>query len=166
MTRLARRGRLPALKRDPRRSPTLEETATIEHDISEKVARILDAGYRNLGSLQGTLEVIDLHGAPTVTIWERVSRSPVRCSIPDEDVWIARVTSLLGKRVTVTGDIRYFMNGRPRAVSDVTRIEDATPDPTLPKAEFGSIPDGRVAEVGAAEWLKSIRIDAPCSRVP
>ena len=129
------------------------------------MTRILNAGYRNLGSLEGTLEVIDVHGAPTVTIWERVSRSPVRCTIPDEDVWIARVKSLLGKRVTVTGDIRYFANGLPRAISDVTRIEDATPDPALPRAEFGSIPDGRVAEVGAAEWLKSIRIRRPCSRI-
>ena len=134
-----------------------EETATIEHDISEKVTRILNAGYRNLGSLEGTLEVISVHGAPTVTIWERVSRSPVRCFFPREDAWIVRAKHLLGKRVAVTGDIRYFVNGRPRSISSVTQIEDATPDPTLLRAEFGSIPDSRVAEMGAAEWLKSIR---------
>ena len=134
-----------------------QQTATIRRGISEQVDRILAAGYRNLGSLQGTLEVINVHGAPGVTIWDRVSGSPVRCSIPNNAEWIERVKGLLQKRVSVTGDIRYFVNGTPRSISGVTRIEDATPDPTLPRAEFGSIPDRQVLEVGAAEWLNSVR---------
>ena len=133
------------------------QTATIGRDISEKVDRILAAGYRNLGSLEGTLEVINVHNAATVTIWDRVSRSPVRCSIPKDVEWIDRAKSLLQKRVLVTGDIRYFVNGVPRSITNVTSIEDATPDPLLPKAAFGSIPDQRVREVGGAEWLNSIR---------
>ena len=133
------------------------QTATIGRDISEKVGRILAAGYHNIGSLEGTLEIINVHGSPSVTIWDRVSRSPVRCSIPKDDEWIANVKSLLGRRVAVTGDIHYFVNGVPRSIPNVTLIEDATPDPNLPRAEFGSIPDRRVREVGAAEWLNSIR---------
>ena len=31
------------------------------------------------------------------------------------------------------------------------------PDPSWPRAEFGSIPDMLVREVGAAEWLKAVR---------
>ena len=133
------------------------QTATIRRDISEKVSRILTSGYHNLGSLQGTLEVINVHGAPSVTIWDRVSRTPVRCSIPGGGEWIARAKTLLAKRVVVSGDIRYFVNGRPRSISNVTAIEDATPDPSLPRAEFGSIPDWQVREHGAAQWLNSIR---------
>ena len=134
-----------------------EQAATIGRGISKQVDRILTAGYRNLGSLQGTLEAINLHGAATVTIWDRVSESPVRCAIPKEAEWIDRAKRLLLKRVSVTGDIRYFANGTPRFISNVASIEDATPDPTLPRAEFGSIPDLWVLEVGAAEWLNSIR---------
>ena len=137
-----------------------QQTATIGRGISEQVDRILAAGYRNLGSLQGTLEVISVHGAASVTIWDRVSGSPVRCSIPKDAEWIDRVKGLLQKRVSVTGDIRYFVNGTPQSISNVTNIEDATPDPTLPRAEFGSIPDRRVLEVGAAEWLNSIRAES------
>ena len=129
------------------------QAATIGRDISEKVDRILTAGYRNWGSLEGTLEVINVHNTATVKIWDRVSRSPVRCSIPRDAEWIDRVKSLLQKRVLVTGDVRYFVNGVPRSISNVAGIEDATPDPALPRAEFGSIPDRRVLEVGAAEWL-------------
>ena len=134
-----------------------EQTATIGHDISEKVSRIFAASYNNIGSLEGTLEAINVHGPPTVTIWDRISGSPVRCSIPKDEECIALVKGLLRKRVTVTGNIRYFVNGVPRSIANVSQIEDATPDPNLPRAEFGSIPDARVREVGAAEWLTSIR---------
>ena len=133
------------------------QIAAIRRNIDEQVNRILTAGYQNLGSLEGTLEIINVHRAPSITIWERVSGSPVRCYIPREGTWIDRAKSLLEKRVLVAGHIHYFANGAPRSVLDVTDIEDATPDPGLPKAGFGSIPDARVREIGAADWLKSIR---------
>ena len=134
-----------------------QQTASIERDISQRVSRILNAGYHNFGSLEGTLEAINVHSMVTATIWDRVSRSPVRCSMPKYREWITRIKDLLEKRVTVTGDIHYFVNGIPRFISNVTDIQDATPDPSWPRAEFGSIPDMLVREVGAAEWLKAVR---------
>ena len=136
------------------------QTATLQSDIRQQVDKILTAGYHNLGSLEGTLEVINVHRAPTITIWDRVYGSPVRCSIPREAAWIDRVKGLLEKRVLVAGHVNYFANGVPRSIADVTNIEHATPDPSLPRAEFGSIPDALVREIGAAEWLKAIRGDA------
>ena len=133
-----------------------QQTATISRDIAEKADRILSAGYYNIGSLQGTLEAINVHGSPTVTVWDRVSGSPVRCSIPNEHGWIDHVKDLLEKRVSVTGNIRYFVNGTPRSITSVIAIEDATPDPHLPRAEFGSIPDERAAR-DPAKFLQSIR---------
>ncbi len=136
------------------------QTATIGIDIGDKVDSILAAGYHNLGSLEGTLEVINVRRAPTITVRDRVYGSPVRCRIPGEAAWIDRVKGLLEKRVMVAGYIHYFANGVPRSVTDITNIEDATPDPSLPKADFGSIPDALVREIGAAEWLTAIRGDA------
>lgn len=132
------------------------QVATIERDISEKVNRIISAGYRSVGSLEGTLDVIDIHKTPVVTVWERVFRTPVRCHISKGDEWTARVIDLLGKRVTVTGEIQYFSNGKPRAMRDVMKVEDSTPDPYLPRAEYGSIPDARAAS-DPVEFLESIR---------
>ena len=134
-----------------------EQTATIQQDISEKVGHILTAGYHNIGSVQGTLEAINVHGSPKVTIWDRVSRAPVRCLIPQEEEWIDHVKGLLRRRVSVTGNVHYFVNGIPRSINRVVTVQDDTPDPNLPRAEFGSIPDVRVREIGAAEWIKTIR---------
>ena len=133
-----------------------EPAATVRKDIFEKASRILAAGYRNLGSIDGTLEAINLHGTPTFTIWDRVSLAPVRCSFPNEPEWKRRVAEFLEKRVVVGGRIHYFVNGVPRRITDLQDIQDATPDPSLPKAEFGSIPDRQAAE-DPVEFLRSVR---------
>ncbi len=137
-----------------------EQMATIRRDISQKTDRILKAGYRNIGSLEGTLEAINVHRSPTVTIWDRTTRTPVRCSIPRGGDWLSRVRAFLEKRVLVTGDISYFANGTPRSITNIIDLEDATPDPNLPKAEFGSIPDARAAD-DPATFLESVRRVSP-----
>ncbi len=146
--------------KNPARSITVlrdgEQMATIKRDISDKTNRILTAGYQNLGSLEGTLEAINVHRTPTVTIWDRISGSPVRCSIPSGADWLSHVKGLLGMRVLVTGSIHYFVNGTPRSIADVTAIEDATPNTNLPRAEFGSIPDPRAAADPTA-FLQAVR---------
>ena len=132
-----------------------EEMAIISEDIRKQADRILSSGYHNLGSLEGKLEAINVHRSPTATIWDRVSGSPVRWMFRREE--IDSVKALLLKPVLVTGDIRYFSNGAPRSISNVIAIEDATLGQVIEKAGFGSIPDGQVREIGAVEWLKSIR---------
>ena len=132
-----------------------QKTATIRENIDKQADRILAAGYHNLGSLEGRLDAIDVHRQPTATIWDRVSGAPVRWTFRREET--ERVKELLEKRVLVIGDIRYFSNGIPRRISDVVTFEDATPTPYAERAGFGSIPDERVRELGAAEWLKIVR---------
>ena len=132
------------------------QTATIEQDISEKANRILTAGYWNLASLEGMLEVISVHRTQTFTIWDRVSRSPVRCSVPSHSALFRDAKDLLGKRVFVRGSVRYFSNGVPRSITDIMEIIDATPDPNLPEASFGSIPDAEASQ-DPVEFLRKIR---------
>ncbi len=133
-----------------------QDKTIIAEDIAGKVEIILGGGYSNLGSIDGTLEAVNLHGSPTFTIWDRVSKAPVRCYFPKEHGWKNQVKSLLEKRVLVSGKVNYFQNGLPRSITETREIEDATPDPTLPKATFGSIPNEEASR-GSAEFLKRVR---------
>ena len=133
-----------------------DKPAEITKDIDGKVKKILDSSYWSLGSLEGRLEAVNFHRQPSFTIWERVSRAPVRCSLPNDQNWKDRAKSLLEKRVLVQGRIRYFSNGVPRSISSIVEILDNTPDPSLPKAGFGSIPDTEAAK-DPAEFLRAIR---------
>lgn len=125
-------------------------------DIADKVERILAGGYWNLGSIEGTLEAINLHGNPTFTVWDRVSRSPVRCRFPKEQDWKEKVKYLLEKRVLVSGKVNYFRNGIPRSVTNIAAMEDATPPSTTEKGTYGSIPLDKEAP-DSVSFLHKIR---------
>ena len=135
---------------------SMGKETVVESDIDEKTNRILKEGYWNLGSLEGSLEALNLHGQPTFTIWERVSKAPVRCYFPKESTWTERVKNHLEKPVLVIGRVNYFRNGSPRSVTNIENIEDMTPSGDLPKATFGSIPNIEVAKDPVA-FLQKVR---------
>ena len=130
--------------------------AIVDSGIAEKVQKILAGGYWNLGSVEGSLDAINLHGRPTLTLWDRVSGAPVRCSFPGDPNWKAKVKGLLEKRVVVRGKVHYFRNGIPRSISDVEDLIDATPRADLPQAFFGCVPD-REAASDPAGFLRRAR---------
>lgn len=128
---------------------------TIREDISDKADRILRGGYWNFGSLEGDLEEVNLHKTLSFIIWDRVSRAPVKCFVPNTPQWKDKVKSLLERRIFVQGRIRYFTNGVPRSVSEVVDFVDAIPEPNAPIATFGSIPDAKAARDPSA-FVRSI----------
>ena len=129
---------------------------TIAEDISTKADRILSGGFHNLGSLEGDLEEVNLHGRPSFKIWNRLSRTPVHCAFPDTPEWRGRIKELLERRVFVRGTIHYFNNGIPRSVRNISEVQDSSPDAQLPEATFGSIPDVVAARdpVAFVRWLR------------
>ena len=134
------------------------EIAVIREDIQQKIERVFRGGYKVLGSLEGTLEALNMRiKPPAFTIWERTSGRPVRCSFTKEH-WLDQVVTLLRgqKRAIVTGTIGYFHNGQPRYIKDIREIRDMTPDTSLPKAKFGGVP-GLSGGRDTAEYLSLMR---------
>ena len=132
------------------------QIATIRRDTPKKVERILGGGYTELAILEGTLEVINLHGSPSFTIWEKVSGVPVRCNFPNTQDWKHRVRDLLEVPVQIEGQVKYFGNGIPRSVSRIAGLVDAIPDSYLPQVGFGSLPD-ITGTYGTIEYIREIR---------
>lgn len=134
------------------------EVATIREDIDKRVDRVLRGSYSVLGSLEGTLEATNMRPSPpTFTIWERMTGRAVRCSF-DKDKWIDAVLDFMKhkKRVLVAGKVTYFRNGMPRFISDIGEVRDMTPDETLPKGDFGSVPDLTEGK-DAVDYIRSLR---------
>ena len=132
-----------------------EPIASINQGIERQADRVLSSGYHNLGSLQGRLDAINVHSSPTAIIWDRVSGVPVRWGFPRGET--DAIKALLERLIAVTGDIRYFSNGKPRSISNVIAYSEVTQVQDPEKAGFGSIPDPDVQEIGAARWLASLR---------
>ena len=128
----------------------------IERDIGEKVEKILRGGFAAFGSIEGTLEAVNLHGYPTFTIWDRLSNAPVRCYFPKDRIWSDRIKQLLEKRVITRGKVNYFNNGLPRSIVSIEDVIDATPDLlSKTKAEFGSLSKDRPSDM--IEFMRHIR---------
>lgn len=92
--------------------------------------------YHEVGSIEGRLEVIDVHKREAVKVWDVRFNIPVTCIV--SDVQIEQAKLLLKHRVRVRGRILHE-HGRPKEVSDVfdirqlggadklARIEDIAP---------------------------------------
>ena len=111
------------------------------------------SNYHDIGSLEGYITHLELKSDLIVSIVERVTDALVPCSCPRDSM--TSVTPLFGKNVWVSGEIWYQPSGKARAISNVSDISEIITDPDLPKADFGSIPDSMVQEMGAAEWLRT-----------
>ena len=123
---------------DPDEGPVLREG--LADELRQSLAEVR-AGSESLGSVEGRLEVIDIQRPSTFTICDRISGHPVSCHFEKSATSMEKVKGLLGKRVVVRGKILYFSDGIPRAIRDIEAIEDASPEPDLPAAYFGCIPD-------------------------
>src|SRR5437867_2405525 len=131
---------------------------TIREDVREKAERVTRGSYTLLGSLEGTLEAAILRGkTPTFTIWDRVTGRPIRCSF-DERRWLDTVTEFFKRRarVFVEGKVTYFRNGIPRFISELRNIRDMTPNSSLPKGDYGSVPD-LTGGKDSVEYVRSLR---------
>ena len=132
------------------------EIASVTDSIREKVDFILNRGFSEYGSIDGKLEAINLHGTPRFTVWDRITNAPVHCTFPRSGNWTQKVRSLLQRRVLVTGRIRYLKDGRPYSMSELTDLIDKTPDPSLPKGDFGSIPN-LTGDMDSVEYVRRLR---------
>ena len=131
-----------------------EHAATISKTTAENAKKTLKSGYANLGSIQGRLEALNIHGSPKGTVWDRVTGTPVQFGFARADV--ERIKTLVNRRVLISGMVSYFENGTPRAIADVIDIADVSRKEFADTAGFGSVPDERVRELGGERVLQSI----------
>ena len=118
------------------------QIAKVDARTGRKVDRILQTTFDVLGSLEGTLDAVNLHGRSIghFMIWERMSGQPVSCEF-HKSRWTDEVKSLLQRRVLVAGKVRYFANGKPTLIRDIGHIEDRTVAVSANISDFGAVPD-------------------------
>lgn len=74
------------------------------------------AANEEIGSVEGTLETLSNEGI--FAIWDSVTGERVECHIPPD--MLAEACVAFGKRVSVSGRIRYSGLGRPASI----RVEE------------------------------------------
>jgi hypothetical protein len=86
-----------------------------------------------IGTVEGRLEAVNVHGRPTFSIWERSSGQRVEC-VAGESLTVEDMGAALGRRVAVRGRIRASKGGEKRRI-DATELHVFPAEEELPSAD-------------------------------
>ncbi len=91
-----------------------ERSVTISPKASAHMDQLVPVKYRSLGSAEGTLETISVHGSPRFTIYHSRTKKAIRCDIPATDsTLLERAKEALGRRVIARGRLERNARGEP-----------------------------------------------------
>lgn len=126
----------------------LDREVTVTQRVSASVSELAARTYTSRGSMEGMLEMVTLHGQRYFRVYDAVSGVGVPCYFPPEELENVRVG--LGKRVSVTGRVRFNRQGDKLSLQ-VERFCVFPPEEELPKPSEirGLVPDmteGRLSE--------------------
>jgi len=121
--------------------------------LAANVDRLLPREHEELGTLVGRVETLSIHDKPAFAIWDVLTGARIECPIPPERM--QAVHQLFGKRVAVSGRVRYARDGKPTKIT----VEQIRPlrdhDELIPVRELPriNITDG----VDPSEYVRGIR---------
>ena len=108
--------------------------------ITQHLAANVDAAlktrkpYYEFTTLEGTLEVVSVHGQTSFSIFDPKTKARIMCIIPEEK--LAEVTGMLRDRVQVYGKAKFKRSGTPVSIS-VDEIKKLRASEELPKFRAG-----------------------------
>lgn len=92
-----------------------KEPVGVTQKSAANAAELLREAYTDHGSVEGRLQVASERGDLHVVIYEPVWDKPIRCYLDDD--LMQRALGCFGKRVTVTGAVKYRTDGTPTSVT-------------------------------------------------
>ena len=113
-------------KRFPVRIIDKQRVTSIGRDIFNNSSALLDWKYEDLGTVEGALEAISVHGHYEFRIFEPIWSRSIKCLVDDDMLELA--ISMFRHRVEVNGLIRYTKDGLPTSVRVISI--DELPDPS------------------------------------
>ena len=122
---------------------------------SANVDQLLPEAYTSVGSIEGRLEDISIHGKAKYVVYHDRTRRAINCTFPLSQ--LATVKDALGERVNVYGIIHWNPKGEQLRVEEGD-LRILGPQSELPTIEEigGSDPD-LLGGLSTAEYLREVR---------
>lgn len=123
---------------------------------SVHIDQLLPVRHRILGSVEGKLEMISIHGnKPQFLVYHHRTHKAIRCMFPRE--MIDKVKDALGARVIAMGQVHLNAKNEPVRV-DLEQLRVLRSETDLPSiASITGIDPEFTGELSTAEFLRSIR---------
>lgn len=91
-----------------------DRTVSLSRETAVKAESLLSPVYEDEGSVDGTLEKVNAHGAREFVVFDTVTGRAITCHIDDSLLHDALLNFL--KRVEVLGRVRYRRDGQPVSI--------------------------------------------------
>jgi hypothetical protein len=131
---------------------------TITQQTAAHIDKMVGAGYTALGSVEGRLEAISVHGKPSFGVYDFIEGRRINCEFSPG--MLKQVKDALGGRVLVSGRVRFNESDKPTSVREiqefiVLRSRDDLPQP---RDIVGIAPD-ITGDVDSVEHLRRLNDD-------
>jgi hypothetical protein len=123
--------------------------------MQKNTAMLIGNSYKSYGSVEGTLEMISIHGKPRFNIYDNLILRAVNCNMPD--TFREKVRENLGRRVIASGIVSY--NAKDEPISVIIEDFEIIPiEENLPSIDefIGSDPDF-TGNMTTGEYIRSLR---------
>jgi hypothetical protein len=91
-----------------------DERVPVPFAVVANAQHLLGEALRSLGSIEGHLEIINVHGRSRCVIYDAITHRPVNCFFPEED--LPFVVGAFGRRVAAYGTVWANPEGDPVSV--------------------------------------------------
>jgi len=127
----------------------------IKAEVADSLKKLISIQYREIGSVEGTLEIISVHRSPRITIYHSITRRSVNCKF--EPKLLESAKEGLGNRVTAHGMVYFNYMHEPVRV-DTDRIVVMPPEKGLPTARDlrGLVPDF-TGDLKTEDYIRGLR---------
>lgn len=132
------------------------ESVQLSARASVHIDQLLPVRHSTLGSVEGKLEMISIHGKrPQFLVYHHRTHKAIRCTFSTE--MLDRVKDALGERVIAMGQVH--LNGKNEPVRvDLQQLRVLRAEKDLPSiADITGIDPDFTGELSTAEFLRSIR---------
>jgi hypothetical protein len=132
-----------------------QTSGLIRAEVAEGIGQLISVRYQEVGSVEGRLEMISIHGTPRVTLYHSITRRSVSCKFGTGLLETAKEG--LGKRVIVHGTVYLNYVHEPVKV-DAQNIVILPKEEQLPTAKDlrGMSPDF-TGDLKTEDYVRGIR---------
>jgi hypothetical protein len=137
-------------------APDVQKSVEVSEKSSKTIDELLPVKTEAVGSVEGRLEAISIHGSRKFVIYHSITKKAVNCHFDQQRI-MDKVLQTLGGRILVFGDVFSNAKGEPVkvAVSDFELVEGTGRLPTVAELT-GSDPDF-TGGLSTEEYIRSIR---------
>ena len=93
-----------------------DRPVALSSDVFAHVEAVLTPAFRTIGTIEGELEGLIIHGRKRFLLCDRLTGRRVTCYFSDEISW-EEIKDLFGKRMAVTGEIHSRRSGERASIN-------------------------------------------------